>query len=117
MSNIGKVTVTVDNRKLFEQRFEAAILKSLEECGLVAENYAKKQITKNKSVVTGNLRNSITHEVDAQKKQVFMGTNVEYAPYVELGTSRAREKPYLRPALNDHTRSYTQVFKKNLQNG
>jgi len=33
---------------------------------------------------TGNLRNSITHEVE--NNQAAIGTNVEYAQYVEIGT-------------------------------
>lgn len=31
---------------------------------------------------TGNLRNSITHEVVDDEKAVYVGTNVEYAIYV-----------------------------------
>ena len=30
-----------------------------------------------------------------------IGTNIEYGPYVELGTSRMRAQPYLRPALDE----------------
>lgn len=29
-----------------------------------------------------------------------VGTNVEYAPYVEFGTSRMGAQPYLRPAVD-----------------
>ena len=31
---------------------------------------------------------------------VAIGTNVEYAPYVEYGTSRMMAQPYLRPAID-----------------
>ena len=34
-------------------------------------------------------------------RTVYVGTNVEYAPYVELGTSRMGAKPYLRPAVEN----------------
>ena len=30
-----------------------------------------------------------------------IGTNIEYGPYVELGTSKQRAQPYLRPALDE----------------
>lgn len=30
----------------------------------------------------------------------YIGTNVEYAPHVEFGTSKAAAQPYLRPALD-----------------
>lgn len=49
--------------------------------------------------VGGNLRNSITHEVDEKKQVVRVGTNVEYAIYVELGTIKMEAQPYLNPAL------------------
>jgi HK97 gp10 family phage protein len=54
-------------------------------------------------VDTGNLKNSIRSELDeieATRVTAVTGTNVEYAPYVELGTGRQRPKPYLRPALD-----------------
>lgn len=52
-------------------------------------------------VDTGRLRASITHalERDAGGLVGTVGTDVEYAPFVELGTSRAQAQPYLRPAL------------------
>lgn len=33
-----------------------------------------------------------------------VGTNVEYAPHQELGTSKMRAQPHLRPALNETKR-------------
>lgn len=53
-------------------------------------------------VVTGRLRSSITFEIGRNGKQLVarIGTNVHYAPYVELGTSRAPAYPFLRPALS-----------------
>lgn len=54
-------------------------------------------------VDTGRLRASITHsdvDRDGDAVKVRVGTNVEYAAYVELGTSRAAAQPYLRPALS-----------------
>lgn len=52
-------------------------------------------------VDTGRLRASITRAIehDAQGLVGIVGTNVEYAPYVELGTRRMRARPFLRPAL------------------
>lgn len=52
-------------------------------------------------VDTGRLRSSITNELgqDSQGLVATIGTNVEYAPYVELGTSRMAAQPFLLPAL------------------
>ena len=56
-------------------------------------------------VDTGRLRSSITHDVERDSRGLvgFVGSNVEYAPHVELGTRRQRPQPYLRPALRAAT--------------
>ena len=59
-------------------------------------------------VDTGRLRNSITGESDEKTAQV--GTNVEYAPYVELGTSRMSERPFIKPAIANHLDEYKQII-------
>lgn len=53
------------------------------------------------AVRTGRLRSSISWRVLADASGVYadIGTNVEYAAYVELGTERMAPRPYLRPAL------------------
>lgn len=69
-----------DNSPEVLREFAVAKARALEKIGLVAEGYAKKQCP----VDTGNLRNSITHVV--QDDDVYIGTNTEYAAFVELGT-------------------------------
>jgi hypothetical protein len=59
MNNANEVEI-VDNSDEVVKALKQAILVALETCGLQAENYAKKLCP----VDTGNLRNSITHEVD-----------------------------------------------------
>lgn len=53
------------------------------------------------AVRTGLLRSSITWRpgIDAESPYVDVGSAVEYAAFVELGTSRMGARPYLRPAL------------------
>lgn len=106
----GGVSVRQDNTGQAVDGIESAIGAALEEIGLLAENYAAKKCP----VDTGNLRASITHEVDAGGNAVYIGTNVEYAPYVELGTSHQKAQPFLRPAASGHGAQYRQVLKKAL---
>jgi HK97 gp10 family phage protein len=53
-------------------------------------------------VDTGNLRASVTHQVNEKEKSVQIGTPVEYAPYVELGTKNMKAQPYLTPAVENN---------------
>lgn len=73
----------------------------VKKAGLMVEGAAKHNLTINKSVDTGNLRGSVHTSGRSTKNgaEATVGTNVEYAPYVEFGTSRSRAKPYLQPAL------------------
>lgn len=71
--------------------------KGLARVGLRVQNAAREFCP----VQTGRLRSSIQSVPgkDTQGPYVDVGTNVEYAPYVEFGTSRQPAQPYLRPAL------------------
>jgi len=121
------------------EEFQAACLRSLERCGMQAEGYAK-DLT---PVDTGNLRNSISHKVDPEEPAVYIGTNTEYAAYVELGTGKhaeggggrpdpwvyqddngnwhhthgQRARPYLKPAVADHKQTYRNIIEDELKNG
>ena len=82
---------------------------ALEIIGGKAESYAKKLCP----VDTGRLRNSITHQQYDENTEII-GTNVEYAPYVELGHhttggSFVPAKPYLRPAIENHSEEYKKI--------
>ena len=66
------------------EAFSEACLRALERCGQQAEGYAKDLVP----VDTGNLRNSISHKVDPAEPAAYIGTNSEYAAYVEFGTGQ-----------------------------
>lgn len=128
-----------DNSKEVSGAIHAALLRGLEKIGLVAEGYAKKLCP----VDTGNLRNSITHVVDEQEPAAIIGTDNEYAAYVELGTGIYAEggggrptpwvyqdangnwhytrgnkaKPFLKPAAADHAAQYRDILESELKNG
>lgn len=85
---------------------ESKIPAILEKCGLVAEGYAKRLCP----VDTGNLRNSITHVVVPGESTVYIGTNVYYGPYVEMGTVRTKAQPFIKPAIVDNKNVYETII-------
>ena len=101
------------NKDLIQQASNEAIARALEAIGLQAEGYAKMLCP----VDTGNLRNSITHTYDSFERKAYIGTNVEYAAYVEYGTSKTKAQPYLKPAVTDHADEYKQMVEYFLKNG
>ena len=103
---------------------------ALEIIGSRAETHAKEAVP----VDTGRLRNSITHEVEGDGQAVVIGTNVEYAPFVELGHTQepgryvpklhkrlkvafVPAKPYLRPAVENFTDEYNQILERVFSGG
>lgn len=126
---------------------DEAIERALEIIGMQAENYARA----NSPTDTGLLKNSITSAVGGKEtsfrsyhadeargnKQgvgfysgiapkeenpyVVVGSNVEYAPYQELGTSKMGAcnggQGFLRPAINDHMDEYRRILQNELENG
>lgn len=125
-----------DNSGAVLNAFQSAVEKALEECGLVAEGYAKKLAP----VDTGNLRNSISHKVDPEEPAVYIGSNSLYAAYQEFGTGiytdggrdtpwvyqdekgnwhwtrGNKAQPFLKPAVADHTKTYSNIIKSELEN-
>ena len=99
-----------DNSEKILNALRGAKPRALEKIGLVAEGYAKKLCP----VDTGTLRKSITHTTDDEA--AYVGTNVEYAPAVELGTSRQKAQPYLRPAATEHQTTYQGIIRNELKN-
>lgn len=126
-----------DNSKAVLEEFRAACLRALERCGEQAEGYAKDLAP----VDTGNLRNSISHAVDDTEIAAYIGTNVEYGVYQELGTGIYAEggrptpwvyqdaqgnwhwtrgnqaHPFLKPAVADHTKTYSNIIESELKGG
>lgn len=92
------------------QDIKSKTARALEVIGGTAEGYAKQLCP----VDTGNLRNSITHQMRCENT-VAVGTNVHYAPYVELGTSKMRAQPYLRPAVENHRAEYEAIANQELK--
>ena len=115
------------------RELEIGVKRALEAVGLQAEGNAKDLCPWK----TGRLRGSITFATvekhgsgqapakpedwdlhgTPEEKSVYIGTNVEYAPYVENGSSRQKKQPYLRPALENYGDQYKQIIQRYLQSG
>ncbi len=95
-------SVTIKSyRKEREKEILEGLQKGLEKVGLIVERQAKINVSQSPpshpQVQTGRLRSSITHEVG--EGEVVIGTNVVYGKYLEFGTSKMPNYPWLFPAV------------------
>ena len=144
--------IITDNSEEVISEFNERLRIALEEVGREAEGNAKQYCT---AVDTGRLRNSIafatsehygsydytdkyglpfTDESEQpEKNSVYIGSNVEYAPYIELGHAVTRHRPvkrdnrkrqhdeshaktvaplhFLKNAIANHTERYMNIIK------
>lgn len=107
----GVLEIRENNTEQVAAALNSAIAKALTKIGQQAEGNAKLICPTD----TGRLKNSITNQIDMQENAVYIGTNVEYAPYVELGTRRQDPHPYLRPAASEHGEEYRAILKSCLE--
>ena len=135
-----------DNTEEVLKAMEAAIRRGNEAIGLAAEGHAKKKITQAGAVDTGRLRNSITYALAGEETHVksykankggkeretytydgtaegkkgsgvYIGTNAEYAPGIELGTHRsAGAVHFLQDAATNHTDEYKRLMEDSMKN-
>ena len=135
-----------DNTDEVLSALEKAKKRGLEAIGLAAEGHAKKKITAAGAVDTGRLRNSITYALAGEETHVksykankggkdretytydgtaegkkgsgvYIGTNVEYAPGIELGTHRsAGAVHFLQDAATNHTDEYKRLMEDSMKN-
>ena len=122
------IEIKVDNTDAILKATDEAIYNALDIIGNKAADYAAALAP----VQTGNLKNSMTSEVSKQEKAVYVGTAVEYAPYVEFGHHQqvgryvpkigkrlVREfvpgQPYLRPAIENNMEEYKRIMENEIK--
>ena len=119
-----------DNSGEILKELEKKTVASLEAVGITAEGFAKRSTP----VDLGTLRNSMTHAVRGD--DVYIGSNIPYAPFVELGTGiyatdgKGRKSPWsyqdrngkwhrtkgmkphhmLKKAASEHTEEYKRII-------
>ena len=138
----NRISVDItDHSEEVKEALDEKIETILTMLGIQAEKHAKEGITNQGAIDTGLLRNSITWAIGgkranireyradrgekqgsytetAEKRQnpcVFVGTNVEYAAYVEMGTSKMRPRPYLKPAVVNYKDEYKAIVESVLK--
>lgn len=86
-------------------RLTEAVKDAVAETALVTEGRAKRaapvgtpESTGIKGYTGGRLRSSIGIDFDTNRLGAEVATVVEYAPYVEFGTSKMAAQPYMTPA-------------------
>lgn len=135
-----------DNSAKFLAELEKTVPKILKRIGERAEGHAKDLCPVGTAASTGikgysggTLKGSITNRV-VNGDTLEVGSNVEYAPYVELGTgphfvpppewerfeaekgkgvgkAYVKPRPYIRPAIEDHRDEYQRIAERELRGG
>lgn len=92
----------IDNTAKTKAELHAQIIQALTAVGQHLEGEAMEELNNDpRRIDTGNLRNSITHDVDDSEQAVYIGTNVEYGVYVHEGTgifeanNKGRKTPWV----------------------
>lgn len=124
-----------DNSAELLRELEKKKQAALEAIGVTAESYCKLLVP----VDTGRLRSSMTHSVKGD--DVYIGTNVEYAMWLELGTGiyasdgKGRQSPWgyydrdgkyhrtrgtkprhmLKKAASEHTEEYKRIIENQMK--
>lgn len=159
-----------DNSDQVKEELQAAAIRALEKCGLTAEGYAKPLCPVDTGLLRNSITYALGGQPPAissyradkpdesgeTKKgdysgsaprdsggemSVYIGTNVEYAPYKELGTGQNYEggrptkwtyedakgqhhmtggntaKPFLKPAVADHSKTYRDIIEGEMKSG
>lgn len=122
----------VDNSEAVKRELERAVIRGLIKAAMLVESQAVLLVPVN----TGGLRNSIGSKVDESELVAYIGTNCEYAIYVEFGTGEFAEngngrkggwvyktpngevhftygmppQPYLRPAFRQNQKAIRDIL-------
>ena len=136
IENLDKLLKKLENLKT------VSVEQAVNEACILVENDAKRRCP----VDTGELRMSITHEIEETSENRItgaVGTNLEYAPYVEFGTGifsslgngrqdrwsykdakgewhstiGQQPQPYLHPALDDNREEVKKLIQKKIEEG
>lgn len=113
MASLTIINLIDNSAKVLAEMKEQALI-GMKSIGQEAEGYAKDECP----VDTGRLRNSISNKVIDSEVAMYVGTNVEYAPYVELG-DKARhvvgKAHFIRDSIATHGERYKDILEAALK--
>ena len=129
---MARIDINMDGAARLRAKLPELTGVALQTAGMIPMNAAKLAAP----VKTGTLRRSIhvggrggagitgsplqPPRREGDRVTIQVGTNLEYAAYVEFGTGRQKAKPYLVPALNNNKTEiqseFTTVLRKLLDN-
>lgn len=90
-----------DHSGNYMQAFNAQLMVALEAIGIHIEGEAKEELENTpRRIDTGNLRNSISHQLEPMENCVVVYTNVNYAHYVHEGTVNMTPNRFLKNAVD-----------------
>ena len=104
--------ITNDNLKAVLRAAEDAKERALIKIGAACVGHAKT----NTPVRTGNLRSSMVSIRDKDNDCDYIGTDVDYGKYVELGTSRMAGRHMLQKAGTEYREEYKNIVETEYKN-
>lgn len=126
-----------DNSKEFIKAKDLAVEKALNALGVHLEGEAKEELENSpRRVDTGRLKGSITYATETEHSTgespswpadylkhgtpeqgtVYVGTNVEYAPYIHEGSDRLKPNRFLKNAFTRNREQIKQYLEAELKN-
>lgn len=139
MPNNMSFKITMDNTDKIIAEKNELVRKAMVEVGHDMERFAKDELYPGHGKVTGRLQNSITFatvnfhspgndrggkkatteematHATPEEGAVYVGTNVEYAPYIENGSSkRGGGYHFLKNSIQGHESDYEKIIKDTL---
>lgn len=100
----------IDNSAAVLRALESATHNGLTEIGKSTVAYARERVP----VDTGALRDSI--EATVEGDTLTVGSDKSYALPVETGTYKMAARPYLKPAMTEHSEEYERTIRNALEN-
>jgi len=98
------------NKTEFKKYIDNEITKSYIEVGKAVVDAVKDETP----VVSGILKDSISSNLDENENLVIY-SDVDYAPYVELGTYKMYANPFMRRGIYNSISKVKDIIKKNLE--